>query len=127
MKSFNVDIVAIHGLDGDIRSTWTHKNGTFWLKDLLLGSMPGARVFSYGYPSETFFSRSVAGIRDFAVYLLNAIEDRLREDARGGIKSSRPIIYICHSLGGIVFKQVGVSVFESKISSSPRPGNEHSM
>lgn len=75
MKSFNVDIAAIHGLDGDIRSTWTYKNGTFWLQELLPGSMPGARIFSYGYPSETFFSRLVAGIRDFAVYLLNAIED----------------------------------------------------
>lgn len=89
--------------------------------------MPGARIFSYGYPSETFFSRSVAGIRDFAVYLLNAIENRLREDARGGINSSRPIIYICHSLGGIVLKQVRVIAVESKISSSPHPGHEHSM
>lgn len=104
--SFNVDIVAIHGLGGDIHSTWTHKNGTFWLQDLLPVSMPGARIFSYGYPSDTFLSRSVAGIRDFAVYLLNAIEDKLREDARGKMEDFRPIIYICHSLGGIVFKQV---------------------
>jgi hypothetical protein len=69
-ESYNVDIIAIHGLDGDAKKTWTHDNGTFWLRDLLPEAMPGARIFSYGYPSEVFFTRSVAGIRDFAMQLL---------------------------------------------------------
>ena len=126
-KSFNVDIVAIHGLGGDIRSTWTHKNGTFWLQDLLPPSMPGARVFSFGYPSDTFLSPSVAGIRDFAVSLLNAIDNKLREDARGNMKYFRPIIYICHSLGGIVFKQVGMIHWNLKIRGLSPPGDEYSV
>lgn len=73
-KPFNIDIVAIHGLGGDIRETWTHKDGTFWLQDLLPRSLPGARVFSYGYPSDIFLSRSVADIRDISINLLNALE-----------------------------------------------------
>lgn len=69
-----LDIVAIHGLNGDFGSTWTHSNGTFWLRDLLPQAMPGCRVFSYGYPSQIAFSRSVASIRDYALSLLNWIE-----------------------------------------------------
>src|SRR5450432_1070465 len=55
-KFNGIDIVAIHGLNGDVRRTWTHKNGTFWLQDLLPHAMPGARIFTYSYPSPVLFS-----------------------------------------------------------------------
>ncbi|KAF1924628.1 uncharacterized protein M421DRAFT_36145, partial [Didymella exigua CBS 183.55] len=44
-----VDIVAIHGLNGDAYTTWQHENGTLWLRDLLPNDLPGSRVFTYGY------------------------------------------------------------------------------
>lgn len=72
-ESYNVDIVAIHGLDGDVERTWTHGNGTFWLEQLLPLAIPGARIYSYGYPSQLFFNRSVAGIRDYAIQFLNSL------------------------------------------------------
>lgn len=80
VKQYNVDIVAIHGLNGDVRRTWTHENGAFWLEDFLPNSMPGSRVFSYGYPSEVLFSKSIGGIRHYAQHLLASLED-VRESA----------------------------------------------
>jgi hypothetical protein len=77
---YNIDIVAIHGLNGDAERTWTHENGTFWLRDLLPMALPGARIFSYGYPSQLFFNRSVAGIRDFAMQLLQWLADERRRN-----------------------------------------------
>ncbi|KAH7053204.1 hypothetical protein B0J12DRAFT_571100, partial [Macrophomina phaseolina] len=95
-----VDIVAIHGLGGDLRDTWTHKNGTLWLRDLLPQSMPGARIYTYGYPSGIFLNRSVAKIRDFSAHFLASLRSEMLDNS-----ASRPIIYVCHSLGGIVFKK----------------------
>ncbi|CAO2658177.1 Nn.00g074370.m01.CDS01 [Neocucurbitaria sp. VM-36] len=101
-----VDIVAIHGLNGDAYSTWEHENGTLWLRDLLPSALPGSRVFTYGYPSQLFFSRSVASLRDYSQRLLSSLIDVCIGDAQ------RPIIFVCHSLGGIVCKQAIVLAHE---------------
>ena len=77
---YNVDIVIIHGLNGHFKRTWTHQNGTCWPQDLLPQALPGARIFSYGYPSQIFASRSVAGIRDFAKQMLSCLELERAED-----------------------------------------------
>ena len=101
-----VDIVAIHGLNGHYLDTWTTTNAAgqkvFWLKDLLPKQLPDARIMSYGYNSALQFSKSVAGIGTFAEQLL---ED-LRSWRGTQAERDRPIIFICHSLGGIVVKQV---------------------
>jgi hypothetical protein len=105
-KAKIIDIIAIHGLNGDYERTWTTTsasgNPVNWLRDLLPQQIPSARIMSYGYNSAVQFSKSVAGIGTFAEQLLqdmmawrNTIEER-----------ARPIIFVCHSLGGIVFKQV---------------------
>lgn len=71
----HVDVVAIHGLNGDAYTTWEHENGTLWLKDLLPQVLPGARIFTYGYLSQLFFNKSVASLRDYAQRLLNSLMD----------------------------------------------------
>lgn len=44
------DIVAIHGLMGDVYKTWTHENGKFWLRDFLPEGLEGkVRIFTFGY------------------------------------------------------------------------------
>jgi len=77
---YNVDIVAIHGLNGHRERTWTHGSGTFWLRDLLPEELPGARVFTYGYPSQVFFNRSKAGIREYARQLLQWLANERLEN-----------------------------------------------
>lgn len=94
-----VDIVAIHGLNGNAYTTWKHDNGVLWLRDLLPDAFAGSRVFTYGYSSKVFQSDSAADLRSFSRNLLNLLNAK-------SVGQQQPIIFICHSLGGIVCKQV---------------------
>ncbi|KAH6706632.1 Alpha/Beta hydrolase protein [Leptodontidium sp. MPI-SDFR-AT-0119] len=101
----DVDIVFVHGLN-PVNSldfafqTWTHPNGTFWPKDLLPKKIPNCRVLIFGYNSNVAFDVTQQGIKEHANTLLDRLSGN-REDA----PSNRPIIFIGHSLGGLVIKQ----------------------
>lgn len=43
-----VSVIFVHGLGSASPATWT-KDGTFWLKDLILKEIPKARIFDYQY------------------------------------------------------------------------------
>jgi hypothetical protein len=76
-------------------------NGKLWLRDFLPSQLPNARIMSYGYNSETAFSKVVTDIDDEAAILLDRLNGERQE------KKTHPIIFISHSLGGIVVKKVG--------------------
>lgn len=72
--TYDMDVIAIHGLGGHPRNSWTCENAegqVFWLQDLLPKALPGARIFTYGYNSEIFFSPSTANIDTYAKGLLD--------------------------------------------------------
>lgn len=103
-----VDIIAIHGLNGHRDETWTDKStGLNWLADptCLSKDIPGVRVLSFGYNSASYFSRGDANIQDFASELLAAI----KANRKSITEKQRPIVFLCHSLGGLVFKQVRIT------------------
>lgn len=100
-----LDVVAIHGLNGHYQKTWTETTSprmVNWLQDLLPEQLPNARIMSYSYNSAVAFSKANIGIKTFAEQLL---ED-LMAWRLTLCEQERPVIFICHSLGGIVFKQV---------------------
>lgn len=99
-----LSIVAVHGLEGDWEYTWQAENGKVWLRDFLPNGLPSARVMSYGYNSATAFSKAVTDIDDEAAMLL----DRLDGERVTPAQKQTPIIFIAHSLGGIVVKNVSV-------------------
>lgn len=101
-KQCPIDIVAVHGIMGDAYTTWAHSNGHFWLRDSLPEEVPGARIFSYGYPANVFLSLEKGRIDDHAKVLL---ED-LRDMRKSPEEQKRPIVFICHSMGGVVVKKV---------------------
>lgn len=100
--SFVVDIIAVHGLNGDATNTWKHpKNNHFWLQDSLPLDVKGARILSYGYNADVAFGNTTANVWDHAKSLLGSLIDEREPDD----VSKRPIIFIAHSLGGIIVKQ----------------------
>ncbi|KAI1127149.1 Alpha/Beta hydrolase protein [Nemania abortiva] len=102
-----MDIVAVHGLNGHYMDTWTdksrHGSGTMWLRDLLPEELHGCRVMTYQYDASVT-SMSVGRVRDAAGNLLRLLNDS-REDP---IYANVPIVFVGHSLGGIVIKQAVV-------------------
>lgn len=97
-------IVAIHGLNGHRERTWTASNGVNWLRDLVPSDIPKSRIMSYGY-NVNVFDHDGHGLNQQSVYdhartLVSdlVLKRQLTETER------RPIIFVVHSLGGIVLK-----------------------
>src|ERR1700722_8526613 len=99
-------IVAVHGLGGQWDTTWTDENGKLWLRDFLPLDLPRARIMSYGYNAYTAFSKAVTDISDVAASLLDRLDNERQPHER-----KRPVIFISHSLGGIIVKKVAKHQF----------------
>jgi hypothetical protein len=72
--TYPIDIISVHGITGDAYDTWTDKNGTLWLRDFLPKDIPGARIFSYGYDAQVFFTLSTGGLEQYARTLLELLK-----------------------------------------------------
>ena len=94
------DIVFVHGLTGDSRETWTNAKGDFW-PQWLAEDYPTTNVYSVGYQSSFFASILKGGgasLLDQATILLDTLLSRPT--------SNRPVLFITHSLGGLIVKQM---------------------
>ena len=98
-------IVAVHGLDENMTEAWTDPTTkSLWLRDLLPDPLNVARVLTFGYNanSKSFYGHSSADrIQQHAQTLVADLQaDRALENCL-----QRPIIFICHGLGGILVKK----------------------
>ncbi|KAH6957872.1 Alpha/Beta hydrolase protein [Ilyonectria sp. MPI-CAGE-AT-0026] len=99
-----VDVCFVHGLSGNRDKTWTvHGEATSWPKALLPPALPRARIITFGYDAYMVRSPVVSSNRliDHATNLLaDLTSDRAIHKA-----THRPLIFIAHSVGGIVCKE----------------------
>ncbi|PTB53172.1 hypothetical protein M431DRAFT_509509 [Trichoderma harzianum CBS 226.95] len=103
-----VDIIAVTGLSGHAFGSWQPKSKPdMWLRDFLPGSIPNARVLTYGYDTKLPGSRSKSSILQLSRKLLESIKTTRDESTK-----HRPLILIGHSLGGLVVKQALVQASE---------------
>jgi tetratricopeptide (TPR) repeat protein len=94
-------VVFVHGLGGHVYDTWRRgtENDTFW-PVWLARDVEGLAVYSLAYeaPASNWLGTSMP-LQDRAV---NIFETLLSEP---GLQSG-PIIFICHSLGGLIVKKI---------------------
>lgn len=101
-----VDIVFVHGLNGHPHDSWTSKSGCFWPVDLLPEVLASQRprILVYGYNANvTAFTDGAS--RDSIVSHAETLASSLAANRNLRDCSNRPIIFVCHSLGGLVVKR----------------------
>ena len=76
-----------------------------WLRDALPHDLPGARVLTYGYDTRLVGSHSFQNLEDVALKFRRSLKIAL-----GDRPSDRPLIFIAHSLGGLVLKQALIMI-----------------
>lgn len=74
-----------------------------WLRDFIPMDIPHARILTYGYNTQLAESQCNARISEYASQFLETLKD-----ARHG-EPHRPIIFIGHSLGGLIIKEVSTT------------------
>ncbi|KAL9624502.1 MAG: hypothetical protein Q9160_001166 [Pyrenula sp. 1 TL-2023] len=102
-----VDIVLVHGLNGHPYNTWaTHKPDVYWPNELLPQTLDQQRIriLTYGYDAGvTAFTDGTSKdkIHNHAEHLAGKLV------ANRSLKKAleRPLIFVCHSLGGLVVKR----------------------
>ena len=95
----------MHGWGGNALGSLVADDPTYiWLRDDLPSRFPNLRIWTYGYGSKLTDEN----------YVSDPFEDA--EGLKGDLRSfrdpsekERPIVFIVHSLGGLIFKQASSS------------------
>jgi Alpha/beta hydrolase family len=90
-------VVFVHGILSSGDSCWRHPKGAYW-PELLAES---SELKPIGIYVVTYQSNAFSG-----TYRLGDVVDALKEDLRlDGVLSCERIIFVCHSMGGIVVRK----------------------
>ncbi|KAI1394448.1 uncharacterized protein F4822DRAFT_424925 [Hypoxylon trugodes] len=98
-----IDCIAISGLASHPFGSWQPKRedkSFMWIRDELPRALPTTRAIVYGYDTTLAKSNSFQSILDLAITFIDHIK------ASGLARpSAKPLIFMAHSLGGIVVKE----------------------
>jgi pimeloyl-ACP methyl ester carboxylesterase len=92
------DVIFVHGLGGDGRATWSAAPDAFWPL-WIFDDLQTIEVWTLEYPASMFGSANGSlVVSDQAKQVL----DLLAAHSIG----NRPLVFVCHSLGGLLVKQL---------------------
>ena len=103
-KFADIDVVFVHGLTGKPIDTFT-KNKICWPMTLLPQDLPRARVFTFGYDADCYRPLANVGVNMVEGHAQNLMHE-LAGRRKATNTSSRPIVFMVHSLGGIIVKDM---------------------
>ncbi|KAL6404711.1 hypothetical protein AUP68_11539 [Ilyonectria robusta] len=107
-EGHEVDIIAISGLGGHAFGSFKERGGAFmWLRDALPFDIPTARTMIYGYESTVVQSENIQNLEDLATSFCNSLLALLDGP------TMRPILFIAHSLGGLIVKEALIILSKS--------------
>ena len=93
-----VDVIFVHGLTGDAHDTWTNESKDEFWPQWLQDDLDRISVFTLGYPSS-LFEKWAKKEMDMYERAANVLELFAGNDI-----GQRPVIFVAHSLGGILTK-----------------------
>ncbi|KAF6804014.1 ankyrin repeat-containing protein [Colletotrichum plurivorum] len=97
-----VDVIAVPGLGSHALGSWKSPDSDHvWLRDFLPQDVPGVRVLLYGYDTTLPGSLSKQSIEDLGGILVERVVAFRAKDGT----TRRPLIFIGHSLGGLLIKE----------------------
>lgn len=123
MHNIKTDIVFVHGLLGGPFKTWRQEDRRhtepdfvvtdtvkqdhtfFWPKDWLAKDVPNVRVVNVGYETELTMWNANLPMESEKRSLSERAADLL-EKLRKADVGSRPVIWVGHSMGGLLIKEV---------------------
>lgn len=91
-------VVFVHGILSSAETCWKHENGIYWFKLLEQNAeLQETGIYTFSY-NTGIFSGS---------YSLNDVVDALKEHLRLDevLKQNQRLIFVCHSMGGIVVRK----------------------
>ncbi|MCH7515709.1 MAG: alpha/beta fold hydrolase, partial [Bacteroidetes bacterium] len=92
-----ISVVFVHGILSSGETCWRHENGSYWPE--LLSNETGSKdlgIYVYTYQAGVFSGS----------YSLSDVVDDLKERMRvDGLFENKQIVFVCHSMGGIVVRK----------------------
>ncbi|KAK3988899.1 hypothetical protein QBC44DRAFT_397126 [Cladorrhinum sp. PSN332] len=115
-RKVTADLIFVAGLGGHYRETWRAVDNTIWPQDLLHSEDYGVqdlRIWSFEYNTTLRGSSHVSQIGDHARELLGWIMIKIGgtswirapQPGEAGTVQLKPIIFVGHSLGGMLIKK----------------------
>ncbi|KAK4250278.1 hypothetical protein C7999DRAFT_29102 [Corynascus novoguineensis] len=98
-----LDIVLVHGFAGHPTGTWTdEESGKCWPKDHVPDDMkPRTRVLTFSYDESPTRPYRRENLSNHSCDLLSRLDNSRRREGM-----LRPIVWVAHSAGGIIVKEV---------------------
>lgn len=93
-----VAVVFVHGILSSAEGGWKHENGSFWPSLLLdIPDLDNLGVYIYSYQANV----------SSGSYRISDVVDDLKERARlDGLFTCKQIVFVCHSMGGLVVRKL---------------------